>query len=450
MAEVPNEYFASVFTKEEDAARGSVMEDIGEILERLKIDKEELLEMLAVLKVDKFPSGPDGMHPGLLREFFPSPRSPTRSNYEWHHKELMVENIELKHVLQQMKKDMMSILSRRKQRPKENVEDSSGIAGSDNEEDSGEQNKERSLELSCDTVREQLTNSIRQQWRILKNHVEKLDSQASLVKSGFLEDDDIISREDHEQEIEKLKVEIQQCRDVIKAQQQLLQQQINAQCDDETAILLRDCYLLEEKERLKEEWRLFNDQKKNFERERRNFTEAAIRLGHERKVFEEDRATWLKQQFLNMTPFMERKNPKIMKPQSAFSIGPEQEKHKIQSQPNMSTYLRPNTAPVAAPEPSTNTKFPPINSATPVSTESGRTVRLNPGTSSRPIPKRGNGGSYDVKRNSNGRPHEKRRSTAKPAPDHRYYNGCSTLWNDSQEEDSSGNSLQSTNEPNLK
>ncbi|XP_067846955.1 afadin- and alpha-actinin-binding protein-like [Heptranchias perlo] len=232
----------------------------------------------------------------------------------------MVEDIELKQVLQQMKKDMMSILSRRKQRPKENVEDSSGIAGSDNEEDSGEQNKERSLELSCDTVREQLTNSIRQQWRILKNHVEKLDSQASLVKSGFLEDDDIISREDHEQEIEKLKVEIQQCRDVIKAQQQLLQQQINAQCDDETAILLRDCYLLEEKERLKEEWRLFNDQKKNFERERRNLTEAAIRLGHERKVFEEDRATWLKQQFLNMTPFMERKNPKIMKPQSAFSI----------------------------------------------------------------------------------------------------------------------------------
>jgi len=39
--------------------------------------------------------------------------------------------------------------------------------------------------------------------------------------------------------------------------------------------------MLEEKERLKEEWREFEEQRKNFEMERRNFTEAAIRLGHE-------------------------------------------------------------------------------------------------------------------------------------------------------------------------
>lgn len=59
------------------------------------------------------------------------------------------------------------------------------------------------------------------------------------------------------------------------------QQQLSVPCDEETAALLNDCYTLEEKERLKEEWRLFNEQKRNFERERRNFTEAAIRLGHE-------------------------------------------------------------------------------------------------------------------------------------------------------------------------
>ncbi|XP_072366433.1 synovial sarcoma, X breakpoint 2 interacting protein a isoform X2 [Scyliorhinus torazame] len=369
------------------------------------------------------------------------------NNYERHHKELMVENIELKQVLQQMKKDMMSILNRRKQRPKEHMEDCSGIAGSDDEEDSLESNKENSLELSCDAVREQLTNSIRQQWRILKNHVEKLDSRASLVKPGFHDDDEIISRDDHEQEIEKLKGEIQQCRDMIKAQQQLLQ--LNAQYDDETAALVRDCYLLEEKERLKEEWRLFHDQKKNFERERRNFTEAAIRLGHERKGFEEERATWLKQQFLNMAPFVESKRPKIMKPQSALSISAEQEKHKIQSQPNMSAYLRPNTAPVATAELSPNTKFPPINSA--ASTETGRTVHLTPETSSKFAPKRGNVGSYDVKKNGGGAAHEKCRGTPKPSSDHRYYNGCSSLWNHSQEDNYlDENSLRSTNEPNCK
>lgn len=48
---------------------------------------------------------------------------------------------------------------------------------SDQEEDIGELNKENMWELSCETVREQLTNSIRKQWRMLKNHVEKLDNQ---------------------------------------------------------------------------------------------------------------------------------------------------------------------------------------------------------------------------------------------------------------------------------
>lgn len=39
--------------------------------------------------------------------------------------------------------------------------------------------------------------------------------------------------------------------------------------------------MLEEKERLKEEWKLFKEQKKNFEKERKSFTDAAIRLGLE-------------------------------------------------------------------------------------------------------------------------------------------------------------------------
>ncbi|NXS40809.1 ADIP protein, partial [Balaeniceps rex] len=152
---------------------------------------------------------------------------------------------------------------------------------SDLEEDIGELNKENMWELSCETVREQLTNSIRKQWRMLKNHVEKLDNQVSRVHSGALNEKDVISREDHEMETEKLELEIQQCKEMIKTQQQLLQQQLMSPCDDDTTLLLQDCYLLEERERLQEEWRLFREQKKNFEKERRSFTEAAIRLGLE-------------------------------------------------------------------------------------------------------------------------------------------------------------------------
>ncbi|XP_032923813.1 afadin- and alpha-actinin-binding protein isoform X2 [Catharus ustulatus] len=219
------------------------------------------------------------------------------SDYEQRQKQLLLENAELKKILQQMKKDIVSLLPPQKQKPKERSED--GLVLSDQEEDIGELNKENMWELSCETVREQLTNSIRKQWRMLKNHVEKLDNQVSRGHSGAWNEKDVISREAHELETEKLELEIQQCKEMIKTQQQLLQQQLT--CDDDTTLLLQDCYLLEERERLQEEWRLFREQKKNFEKERKSFTEAAIRLGLERKAFEEDRGAWLKHQFLSMT-----------------------------------------------------------------------------------------------------------------------------------------------------
>ncbi|XP_066480984.1 afadin- and alpha-actinin-binding protein isoform X1 [Tiliqua scincoides] len=239
------------------------------------------------------------------------------NEYEQRQKQLLVENAELKKLLQQMKKEIISLLPPQKQKPKEKAEDSNGTILSDMEDDTGEVNKENVWELSCETVREQLANSIRKQWRMLKNHVEKLDNQVSHVHSGVLNDRDIISRDDHELEVERLQLEIQQCKEMIKTQQQLLQQQLTSPCDDDTNMLLQDCYLLEEKERLKEEWKLFREQKKNFERERKSFTEAAIRLGLERKAFEEDRGAWLKQQFLSMTP--DHNKSEDVKLQSAFS-----------------------------------------------------------------------------------------------------------------------------------
>ncbi|XP_069088382.1 afadin- and alpha-actinin-binding protein isoform X1 [Pleurodeles waltl] len=254
------------------------------------------------------------------------------TNYELRQKQLMIENAELRKVLQQMKKEMIFILTPQKQKPREKTEDSCNAGLSDTEDDAGDCSKENLSELSCETVREQLTNSIRQQWRILKNHVEKLDNQVvSLVQDGALNERDVVRREVHEEEVEKLKSEIHQCTEIIKTQQQLLQQQLATPNDDDTTALLKDCYLLEDKERLKEEWRLFREQRKNFERERRSFTEAAIRLGQEKQNFEEDRAAWLKQQFLNMTALIEFKKPDQEKSTSAFSGSPDQNDHKFQT-----------------------------------------------------------------------------------------------------------------------
>ncbi|CDQ80895.1 unnamed protein product [Oncorhynchus mykiss] len=255
------------------------------------------------------------------------------SDYEVRHRALMLENVELKKVLQQMKWEMVSILSPSPRKPcssfRDHVEDSLELipyvtAGSDRDKEVGDCSRE-TLDQSCEHAREQLTNSIRQQWRRLKSHMERLDSQASLVQqSQQRAGKELVPRQIHEEEMERMRLEVQQCKDFIQTQQQLLQQQLNSPCyDDETAALLNDCYTLEEKERLKEEWRLFDEQRRNFERERENFTEAAIRLGYEKKAFEEDRASWLKNQFLNMTPFVDRKRHSASETQHALSTSSE-------------------------------------------------------------------------------------------------------------------------------
>ncbi|XP_050951332.1 synovial sarcoma, X breakpoint 2 interacting protein a isoform X1 [Labeo rohita] len=277
------------------------------------------------------------------------------SDYETRQRTLMLENSELKKVLQHMKKDMIAILSPKKHCIKtEPADDSLEQAGSEGEEEIGESSRE-TLEQSCEQAREQLTNSIRLQWRKLKSHMERLDSQASLVACQEREAEEMMSRKEHEEEMQRMRMELQQCKEFIHMQQQLLQQQLSSPCDEETAALLNDCYTLEEKERLKEEWRLFNEQKRNFERERKNFTEAAIRLGHERKMFEEDRAAWLKTQFLNMTPFVDRKRPALSEPHSALSVSTEPEA-KLQSTPPLvtksqsySVFSTPKAAPVKMP-----------------------------------------------------------------------------------------------------
>ncbi|KAK2822561.1 hypothetical protein Q5P01_022626 [Channa striata] len=295
------------------------------------------------------------------------------SDYEASQKALMLENTELKKVLQQMKKEIVHILSSRQSITRgATADDSQEQADSDGEEKVGDSSRE-TLDQSCEHAKEQLTNSIRQQWRKLRNHMEKLDSQASQVQNQLDSSKEVIPRETHEDEMERMRHEIQQCKEFIHAQQQLLQQQLNTSFDDETAALLNDCYTLEEKERLKEEWRLFEEQKRNFERERKNFTEAAIRLGREKKAFEEDCASWLKNQFLNMTPFTDRRRCSSSDCQSALSIKSEPEIRMSSSKAqlaNSSSY-----ATYSTPKPRQSTTVPST-------TELYRTLRLIPDSSS--------------------------------------------------------------------
>ncbi|XP_046708284.1 synovial sarcoma, X breakpoint 2 interacting protein a isoform X1 [Silurus meridionalis] len=292
------------------------------------------------------------------------------NDYEVRQQALVQENSELKKLLQHIKKDMVSILNPNPHCSR--TEDSLDQVNSEDEECSKE-----NTEQVCVDAREQLANSIRLQWRKLKNHMHTLDTQVS--------HEEMISRREHEGAMQHLRKELQQCTEFIHTQQLLLQQLVSP-FDEDAAALLNDGYTLEEKERLKDEWRIFNEQKKTFERERKNFTEAAIRLGHERTVFEEDRAMWLKTQFLNMTPFIERKRPASSHSQSSLSkCSPNPASSYSQSSLN----AEPEAKLVSTPDPSvrglsltefSSPKPSPFN--LPSTAELYRTLQLRPNTRS--------------------------------------------------------------------
>ncbi|KAF7202358.1 afadin- and alpha-actinin-binding protein isoform X2 [Nothobranchius furzeri] len=239
------------------------------------------------------------------------------NDYDSRQRELVLENAELKKVLHQMKKEMMSVLRSRKLSLRGEKADLSGTQAASEEDEE----EVFDSELTCVHAREKLTNSIRLQWRRLKSHVERLDSQVSLTQmSKSTTGDPVPPRETCEKEMERLKLEIQQCKDFIQTQQHHLQQKLSTPCDEDAALLLNDSYMLQEKERLRGEWKNLEEQRTIFEKERSNFTEAAIRLSHERKVFEEDRATWLKHHFLSLSPFENSIKPQLSKSSSAILI----------------------------------------------------------------------------------------------------------------------------------
>lgn len=55
---------------------------------------------------------------------------------------------------------------------------------------------------------------------------------------------------------------------------------------------LADCYFLEEWQRLQLHWAELRRQRETFERERRSFTDAAIRLSREVRIRPDRAATW--------------------------------------------------------------------------------------------------------------------------------------------------------------
>ncbi|XP_072925454.1 afadin- and alpha-actinin-binding protein-like isoform X2 [Hemitrygon akajei] len=210
------------------------------------------------------------------------------SNYETQLQQLALDNAELKRAVSHMKKEMSDLLSAQEElcRP--------SSLQSLLEEDVG-------LNETQDVDRKHFTDGLLKQWNLLKDHLETRGIAAAKESPVAGEGEHVVSVTDHEKEMAKLKLELEECRQIIQQQQQVLQDQLAIKKED----LAHGPDLLEEMEWFNKERLLFEEQKENFKMEREKFTEAAIRLGYERKLFEQECAQFRKEQFLNLTPFRE-------------------------------------------------------------------------------------------------------------------------------------------------
>ncbi|XP_055014076.1 afadin- and alpha-actinin-binding protein B isoform X3 [Boleophthalmus pectinirostris] len=107
---------------------------------------------------------------------------------------------------------------------------------------------------------------------------------------------------DHNKLMAQLEGELKESQRLVEMQQQLLQHGVGSPVPSE----LGDCYFIEEWDRLQEHWTELKVQRRTFEKERQAFTDAAIRLSHERRDFEQQKALLLKQQFLCDSPVVEK------------------------------------------------------------------------------------------------------------------------------------------------
>ncbi|XP_069779038.1 afadin- and alpha-actinin-binding protein-like [Narcine bancroftii] len=205
------------------------------------------------------------------------------NNYETQLKKLVLVNAELKGAVNQIVTEMREFLE-----PEEKLCKPTSLQSLVEEK--------TSLNESQDTDWKCVMEDIQKQWNSLKTQLEKLGMTAARKPV-------VDHVTDHDKEIAKLKLELEQSKEIIQEQQLVLQDHLAIKKED----LAEGPNLLEEMEWFNKERLLFKEQRENFKIEREKFTEAAIRLGQERKLFEEEYVRFRKEQFFNLTPFREHR-----------------------------------------------------------------------------------------------------------------------------------------------
>lgn len=205
------------------------------------------------------------------------------TNYEEREKELMVENNDMRETLKSMQVELIKLLNQQNEDYESNTE-----VGEISESGSVEELSTGHFNMPYDMVREGIESSLREKWRLLKSRLEEANKGSSSGPSS-----------PKAEEISRLERQLENYRHVVEQQKQLiesLQSKVNSPSNDSTFLVNSQLY--EEQEKFESDKQFFAERRAALENEKRQLTDAAVKLGHERKKFEEERASFYKQQLL--------------------------------------------------------------------------------------------------------------------------------------------------------
>ncbi|XP_022087854.1 afadin- and alpha-actinin-binding protein A-like [Acanthaster planci] len=261
------------------------------------------------------------------------------TNYEERQKEMMLENQVLRESLSNMQKELVDLLNRQGDKgllsslgDHSDEEDTTSV-----DDSSVDELSHGHFQMPFEMVREGIEASLRDKWQRLRERIQRMEKEQQLSgggggggenKENAGGDPNVPGSENGpstrrlEEEIAGLKDKVKVYHDIIQQQEQVLQSVQDSSMDEGLMALLKDSHFLEEKESMAEEKRLFYQQKAAFEKERRNFTDAAIRLGHERKKFEEERSSFLQQQLMLSPTAKTNSTPPLRPPKSIHTSSP--------------------------------------------------------------------------------------------------------------------------------
>ncbi|CAH1775353.1 unnamed protein product, partial [Owenia fusiformis] len=241
------------------------------------------------------------------------------TNYEDRQKELMLENKELRECLVTMQKELISLLNQQPSPSKSsNLEDSLEESEDDIKSVTSTDVEELAdgyFQMPYEMVRDGIQKSLKEKYQLLKRRINQTEKSNPTSEGDSPETPrSDVDEANYKEQIETLSEQVSRYRDIIEQQEDLIQHSLQTPDNDDTIeqSFLHNSELLEEAENLSKEKALFYQQKCNFEKERQTFTEAAIRLGRERKMFEDEKSGFLQHQFKQAT------QSSVHKPRSAM------------------------------------------------------------------------------------------------------------------------------------